>query len=72
MQDGGLENLIGPELEKAAIKPETKEISKLCKFLMKNHWSTVTFKLQSTNAMRLYQDVKVTFSDKIATFGRFF
>ncbi len=45
------------------------EISGLCKHMMKNHWATAKFQLASAHAMRLYQDVKVTFSDKIATFG---
>ncbi len=45
-------------------------ISGICKYMMRNHWTTAKFELASANAIRLYQDVKVTFPDKIATFGK--
>ncbi len=44
--------------------------TELCDYMTKHYWTAVTFRLASSNAMRLYQDVKVTFSDKIATFGK--
>ncbi len=63
------ENELVSWLNKAAFEGE---ISGLCEYMMKKHWATAKFQLASAHAMRLYQDVKVTFSDKIATFGGIF
>ncbi len=46
------------------------DIEALCKYLMRNHWSTVDIYYPSATAVRIQQDLKVTFSDKIATFGK--
>ncbi len=60
-------NAIEYHLKSAAI---FGNVSGLCKYMMGKHWTSAMFQLPSANALRLYQDVKVTFSDKIATFGK--
>ncbi len=61
---------VDPELETALdLASYNGTGTALCRHMMAKHWSIATFRLASANAMRLYQDVKVSFSDKIATFG---
>ena len=63
----------GPALNPKALlglnASESHFVQSVCKGMIKEKWSVATFKLSSINAMKIVQDVKVTFTGKFASFG---
>jgi len=60
MNENGLKDIIGTNFS------DTKQT---CQRLIKDEVAILKFQLSRTTAMRIIQDVRVTLTDKIGTFG---
>lgn len=65
----GLTKALSLNEMQSRLKVNYSDASEVCKHLGKQSWAYVTFELAKDTAMKIVQDVRVRFPDKVAVVG---